>query len=110
MSTNCKTIGYIDEPLGSDDEVQPTFDISTWLGTDAITGTPVYTAYDERGTDATATVLDALKHTNTTTVLKPWIKGGGTNNKQYTVKIFPTTVNGEKKAFYIKYFVRDVGE
>lgn len=109
MSTNCKTIGHIEQPLGSGDEVQPTFDISTWLGTDAISSV-VYSAVDETGADATATVLTLAKHSNTTTVIKPWIKGGGTSNKRYTVKMLPTTVNTEKKAFYIKYSVRDIGE
>lgn len=109
MSTNCEVIGYIEQPLSSDDEVQPTFDISTWLSTDAISGV-VYSAFDEQGADVTATVLTLAKHSNTTTVIKPWIKGGGTNNKRYTVKMFVTTVNVEKKAFYIKYDVRDIGE
>ena len=108
MSTNCKVIGFIEQPLAPGDEVQPTFDISSWLNTDEITGTPVYSATDERGTDVTADVLTLAKHTNTTTVLKPWIKGGATSNKQYTVKMLPTTLNAEKKAFYIKYSVREV--
>jgi len=109
MSTNCKTIGYIEEPLGTSDEVQPTFDISAWLSTDEISSV-VYSAVDETGADVTADVLTLAKHTNTTTVMKPWIKGGGTNNKRYTVKMLPTSVNLEKKAFYIKYSVRDIGE
>jgi len=108
MSTKCKTVGHIEQPLGTSDEVQPTFDISTWLDTDAITGV-VYSAFDERGDDATATVLTLAKHTNTNTVIKPWIKGGVTNNKRYTVKMLVTTVNVEKKAFYIKYSVRNIG-
>jgi len=109
MSTNCEVIGHIEMPLSSDDEVQPSFDISTWLDTDEIVSV-VYSAFDEQGDVVTATVLELSKHTNTTTLMKPWIKGGGINHKQYTVKMFPTTVNGEKKAFYIKYKVRDVGE
>ena len=108
MSTNCKVIGHIEQPLSPGDEVQPTFDISSWLGTDEISGIPVYSATDERGTDVTATVLTLAKHTNTTAVLKPWIKGGATSNKQYTVKMVPTTLNAEKKAFYIKYSVREI--
>ena len=108
MSINCKTIGHIEQPLGSSDEVQPTFDISSWLGTDEILSV-VYSAYDETGADATARALTLAKHTNTTTVMKPWVKGGDINNKRYTVVMLPTTVNLEKKAFYIKYSVRDIG-
>lgn len=109
MSVNCKIIGYVEQPLSTGDEVQPTFDISTWLGTDAISSV-AYSAFDERGADVTATVLTLAKHSNTTTVLKPWIKGGATNNKQYTVKMVATTINVEIKSFYIKYSVRDIGE
>ena len=109
MTTNCKTIGEIEEPLGSTDEFQITFDISSWLGTDEISSV-AYSAVDERGVSATATVLDALKHANTTTIIKPYIKGGITNNKRYTIKMIPTTVNAYKKAFYVKFTVRDIGE
>ena len=108
MSTNCKTVGRINEPLGSNDEFQVTFDISTWLGTDEISSV-AYSAVDERGDDATADVLDAGKHAHTTSVIKPFLKGGGTNKKQYTVKMLPTTVNAYKKAFYIKFKVLDIG-
>jgi len=109
MSTNVRTVGRIESPLGSSDEFQVEFDISTWLGTDVIDSV-AYSAVDETGTTATATVLDAAKHANTNTIIKPYIKGGGTANKQYTVKMLVTTVNAYKKAFYIKYTVRDVGE
>lgn len=107
MSTNCEIIGHIEQPLSPGDEVQPTFDISAWLGTDEI-ASMVYSATDESGTNVTATVLTLAKHSNTTTVIKPWIKGGATNNKQYTVKMVATTVNAEIKAFYIKYSVREI--
>ena len=31
MSVNCETVGVIEQPLGTSDEVQPTFDISLRL-------------------------------------------------------------------------------
>ena len=109
MTINCNTIGIINSPLGTSDEFQVTFDISTWLGTDTI-NTVAYSAVDETGADATATVLTLANHTNTTTVIKPYIKGGGTDDKRYTIKMIATTVNVYKKAFYIKFNVRDIGE
>ena len=109
MTINCKTIGEILQPLGSSDEFQVSFDISTWLGTDEISSV-AYSAVDETGADATADVLTLANHANTTTIIKPYIKGGSTNKKQYTVKMLPTTVNGYKKAFYIKFSTRDIGE
>jgi len=110
MSTYVESVGRIEYPLSSSAEVQPTFDISAWLSSDTIASV-AYSAFDELGTDATATVLDVLKHTNTDTVIKPWIKGGGTNNKQYTIQMDITTSStGEKMTFYIVYNVRDVGE
>ena len=108
MSINCKTVGVIDEPLGVDDEFQVTFDISAWLSTDEIISM-VYSAIDETGADATAAVLTLAKHSNTTSIIKPYIKGGGTDDKQYTVKLLPTTVNTYKKAFYIKFNVNEIG-
>lgn len=109
MSINCKTIGEIEQPLGSTDEFQISFDISSWLGTDEISSV-AYSAVDERGASATATALDALKHANTTAIIKPYIKGGAANNKRYTVKMIATTVNVYKKAFYVKFSVRNIGE
>jgi len=110
MSTYVELVGRIEHTLSSTAEVQPTFDLSAWLSTDTIASV-TYSAFDELGTDVTATVLDALKHTNTNTVVKPWIKGGGTNNKQYTVQMDVTTNStGEVMTFYIVYNVKDVGE
>ena len=62
MSINTKTIGQIESPLGTADEVQVTFDISTWLGTDEINSV-VYSAVDEVSANATTIVLTAAKHT-----------------------------------------------
>lgn len=110
MSTYVDLVGKIEYTLASDSQVQPTFDISAWLGTDTIASVS-YSAYDELGADKSSTVLDALKHTNTTTVIKPWIKGGGVNNKQYTVQMKVTTSStGEVITFFIVYNVRDIGE
>ena len=109
MTIQCKTVGEIPYPIGSSDEFQVTFDISDWLGTDEIDSVD-YSAVDETGADASTDVLDAANHANTTTVIKPYIKGGGTNNKQYTVKMIVTTVNIYKKAFYIKFSTKDLGE
>ena len=105
MTINCKDIGAIPYNLASGDGFQVTFDISTWLGVDTIASV-VYSATDGRGTDVTATALTLANHTNTTTVIKPWIKGPTGGNKHYTVKMFVTTAAAMTKSFYIKYSVR----
>ena len=105
MTINCKDIGAIPYNLASGDGFQATFDISTWLGVDTIASV-VYSATDERGTDVTATALTLANHTNTTTVIKPWILGSAISNKHYTIKMVVTTAAAMIKAFYIKYSVR----
>ena len=105
MTINCKDIGAIPYNLASGDGFQVTFDISTWLGVDTIASV-VYSATDGRGTDVTATALKLANHTNTTTVIKPWILGPASSNKHYTIKMVVTTASAMIKAFYIKYSVR----
>ena len=105
MTINCKDIGAIPYNLASGDGFQTTFDISTWLGVDTIASV-VYSATDGRGTDVTATALTLANHTNTTTVIKPWILGPASSNKHYTIKMVVTTTAAMIKAFYIKYSVR----
>ena len=108
MSINCGAVGVVPFPVAPDDEYQVTFDISSWLGSTSIASV-AYSAVDEFGTDATTDVLVAAKHTNTTTVIKAYIKGG-TANRSYTVKCVATANNADasKKTFYIKFFCREV--
>ena len=106
MTINCKDIGAIPYNLAAGDGFQTTFDISTWLDTDTIASV-VYSATDSRGTDVTATALLLANHTNTATVIKPWILGPAAgSNKHYTIKMVVTTAAAMTKAFYIKYSVR----
>ena len=105
MTINCKDIGAIPYNLASGDGFQVTFDISTWLGVDTIASV-VYSATDTIGTDVTATALTLANHTNTNTVIKPWILGPVGGNKHYTIKMVVTTAAAMIKAFYIKYSVR----
>jgi hypothetical protein len=108
MSINCKTVGVLPNPVAPDDEHKVEFDIIAWLGTDIIS-TVAYSAVDEWGTDATADVLVIAKHSNTDTVIKPYIKGK-TANVSYTVKCVVTAnnANASKKTFYVKWFCREV--
>ena len=106
MTINCKDIGVIPYDLASGDGFQVTFDIATWLGLTDTIASVVYSATDEHGTDVTATALTLANHTNTTTVIKPWIKGPATGNKHYTIKMVVTTAAAMIKSFYIKYSVR----
>jgi len=106
MTINCKDIGVLPYNLAVADSFQLTFDISTWLGVDTIASV-VYSATDGRGTDVTATALVLANHTNTTTIIKPWILGPAAgSNKHYTIKMVVTTAAAMKKAFYIKFSVR----
>ena len=107
MTINCKDIGVIPYNLAAGDGFQVTFDVSTWLGATDTIASVVYSATDGRGTDVTATALDATKHTATPTVIKPWVKGPAAgSNKHYTVKMVITTAAAMTKAFYIKFSVR----
>jgi len=105
MSLTMKNIGTIPDSLSPDDAFQVTMDISDWLDTDEIS-TVAYSAVDGDGEDATAAVLDALKHTNTTTVIKPYIKGG-VDGAIYTVKCLVATSDGDDKAFYLKFSCKE---
>ncbi len=106
MSITMENTGMIPYSLSPDDEFQITIDISEWLGTDQISSV-AYSAVDGDGNDATATVLDAAKHTNTTTVIKPYIKGG-LDDTIYTGKCLVTISDGDKKAFYFKFPCEEV--
>ena len=99
----------IRDPLHTEDSFQIRFNIGAWLATDAIDSAS-YTAWDELGQDATANVIDAAKSSYTTDALRPWIKGGGTNKKQYTVQMKATATCGESLTFYLKFEVKNLGE
>ena len=105
MSINCKDIGVIPYNLAAGDGFQVTFDISTWLGVDTIASV-VYSATDGQGTNVTATALTLANHTNTDTVIKPWILGPVGSNKHYIIKMAVTTNGAMTKSFFIKYSVR----
>jgi len=99
------------DTLSTDCSVQIRFDISSWLSTDTIASV-TFKAFDELGTDVTATVLDAGNSTFTLDgSLRPWIKGGSTNKKQYTVAMKVTTNStGEVMTFYLRYRVKNIGQ
>ena len=101
MTIECEDVGFIPYAVNPDDQFQLTFDISDWLGSDTISSVD-YTAVDGDGVDVSATVLDAARHTNTTTVIKPYVLGGD-DGEVYTIKCLVTTAAGDKKAFYIKF-------
>jgi hypothetical protein len=107
MTIECGITGRIPYDIAPGDEFQVTFDISSWLNGGAISSV-AYSAVDEDGVDATALVLDAAEHDNTDTVIKPYVKGGGTDLKEYTVKCDVTTLTGYVKAFYVKYAVKEI--
>ena len=79
--------------------------MSAWLGTDVIDGV-AYSAIDGDGEVATV-CYDSIKSAYDNTVIKPYLKGGGTDDKKYIVKAFVTTLNIYKKAFYIEFKVSE---
>jgi hypothetical protein len=88
------------------DEYPISIDFTTWLEGETISGTPTYSAIrTDTGADATSVVLESGKHTNTTTVAKPWIKGGA-SGVAYEVTVRITTNAGSKKETKIKFVVR----
>ena len=101
MTIECEDEGFIPYEINPDDQFQVSFDIETWLGADTIASV-VYSAVDDAGADATATVLDADSHANTDTVIQPYITGGVDGTK-YTIKMLVTTTDGDVKAFYIVF-------
>jgi hypothetical protein len=86
------------------DEYAVDIDCTAWLGTETISSV-AYSAATSTGTDATATVLDVLKHTNTTTHVKPWIKAG-TVGVKYIVKAVMTTSGAAKKTVTVTFVVK----
>ena len=107
MTIKIDAVGLVPYELAPGDEMQVTIDISDWLGTDEIASV-AYTAVDGDGVDAAAAVLVTAKHTNTATVVKPFIKGG-VDGESYVVKCLVTSdaANADKKAFYVKWDCRE---
>ena len=108
MSINCGAVGVIPFTVAPSDEYEITFDKTAWLDTTAISSV-VYSAVDEHGNDVTTDVLVAAKHSNTTTVVSVYIKGG-THGLSYTAKFVITANNADasKKTFYIKWSCLEV--
>lgn len=98
-------IGTIPYALAPESQFQLTIDISAWLGEDTIASV-AYTAEDGDDADATTAVVVADQCANTSTVIKPYIKGG-VNDTTYKVKCLVTTANGDKEAWYIKWLCQE---
>ena len=105
MTINVEILGPVPYPLAPDDEFQINFDISSWLGTDTIASV-AYSAIDE-DEDVVTACYDSEKSVYTNTVIKPYLKGGGTDDKKYIVKAQVTTTNTYKKSFYIDFRVSE---
>ena len=81
-------------------------DLSSWLGTETIASVVYSAKCLNDGTTVTDTVLDATKHSNTTTAVKPWIKAG-TSGKTYLVKMVVTGSAGSQEVFGVQFSVYD---
>lgn len=106
MTISCNLYGVIPDPKPPDDAFFAEFDVSSWLGEDTIS-TVAFSAKDTAGTVVTSTVLDATKNTNTTTIIKPYIKAG-TSGTDYIIAMKVTTAEGDIGTFYIKFSCRDL--
>jgi hypothetical protein len=81
-------------------------DASAWLGSETISSV-AFTAKDSSGTDVSATLLDAVKNTYTTTLIKPYIKGGTSGNRYYIIMHVDT--NGDNhREYVIELLVQDL--
>ena len=109
MTINIDNIAVIDDVLSPSDQFASEIDISNWLASDTISAV-TYSVTDGNGDDATNSVTDTTKHTNTQTVIKPYIdctKGPAVNDMRYTIKCAVTTSGGDAKAFYLKFRVKE---
>ena len=78
-------------------------DISRFLSGDSISSMDWFAAKAD-GTDATADVLDAGKHTFTTTEIIPWIEAGEPG-VTYIATGRVATSSGVKEIFYLRWLV-----
>jgi hypothetical protein len=81
-------------------------DLSSWLGAETIDSVAYSARCLNDGTDVTDTVLDIGKHVNTTTTVKPWIRGGVSGNT-YLIKMITTGSVGSVEVFGIQFSVYD---
>ena len=84
MTIEIESLAVIPDYVHPSDLFDVTIDISTWLGADTI-ASAVLSAVDEDGDDATTTVLGTGSNTNT--VITVNLKGGGTHDVKYMIKI-----------------------
>uniref|UniRef100_A0A6H1ZIH8 REJ domain-containing protein n=1 Tax=viral metagenome TaxID=1070528 RepID=A0A6H1ZIH8_9ZZZZ len=83
-------------------------DLSDWLGTEEISSVTFSAKRKANGTNATSEVINSTNSTNTTTVIKPFIKGGK-SGETYVVTMKVTT-NGSPASveeFYLEFRVSD---
>ena len=103
MAIKCKTVAVMPFPLAPDDEILAEFDINRWLDTDTIAAI-VLSAVDGDGEVATV-CFDQSKSSYTNTLIRAYLKGGGTDDKEYIVKCKVTTTATYKKSWYFVFQV-----
>jgi len=82
--------------------------LTTWLETEEIS-TVTFTAQNfKTKQNETANVIDTTRCTNTTTILKPFIKGG-VHGETYivTMKVTTNASPATKEEFYLKFTIDD---
>lgn len=87
------------------DEFPVEVDMTDWLFGETIAAVAYSARRLDTGEDATAVVLDALKHSNTTTHIYPWIKGG-TSGITYQVFLQVTSSVGAKTQVALQFTVQ----
>ncbi|MCU0589849.1 MAG: hypothetical protein MUC33_01295 [Desulfobacterales bacterium] len=73
-------------------------DAAAWLGSETISNV-TFSAKDAAGTDVSATLLDAAKNTFTTTLIKPYVRGGTSGTRYYV--IMRVSTNGDNHREYV---------
>jgi len=93
------------------DVSKPTFaqwfaelNISQWVGAETLSVVNFKAKERESGTDVSTVVLDQVKCTYATNILKPFIQAG-VEKTDYRISIECSTSEGSKEVFYIDFDV-----
>lgn len=88
------------------DEYFISIDLTDWLGDEQVSSVTFTATKKSDDSDATSDVLDTGVCTNTTVLVKPWIKGGE-DGESYQVKMQVSADGGSKGEFYLEFSVKD---
>ena len=83
-----------------------TIDMSSWLGSETISGVTFSAKRLDTGVDATSIITDTDKNTNTATEVKPFIRGG-VNGIPYLIVMKVISSEDAQEEIYLRILVVD---